>query len=85
MKIPKWALTIDLKGLRGVGRGLPSKPEKRIEWDSAHNKNKTGPVCCCFFRKLLLNGALYNTKIGFNFFERELININFHICYAQSL
>ena len=41
----------------------------------------TGPV---FF--LQIAPKRYDTKmVAFNFFERELININFDFCYAQSL
>ena len=45
----------------------------------------TGPMFV--FCKLLLNGVLRMIVrlVAFNFFERELKDINFHFCYSQSL
>ena len=50
-------------------------------------KNKSPCMQHDFFCKLLLNGAfrMIVRLVAFNFFERELKDINFHFCYSQSL
>ena len=88
-----WEGKVDWEEGEGDGTGRCGERERETGQLSQWGSKLTGPVVKwgaytplnqCFFWKLLLIGASYDTKIGaFNYFERELKNINFNFYYAH--